>query len=114
MKISPYWLREFAPIAADDRQMAEDLSRIGLAVEEISGQGASTVFEMETGTNRPDAMNHYGIAREAAALYAVSLKPLVDAPGPSPGSRPARAPSPAAPFHIEIADPEGCGCLSAS
>ena len=37
--------------------------------------GADTVFEMEIGTNRPDAMNHYGVAREAAAIYDLPLKP---------------------------------------
>jgi len=111
VKISPHWLREFAPIEAEDRQIAEDLSRVGLAVEEISGQGPNTVFEMEIGTNRPDAMNHYGIAREAAAMYAVALKPLADAAGPSQG--PSREPSPPAPFHIEIADSEGCARYTA-
>ena len=38
--------------------------------------GADTVFEMEIGTNRPDAMNHYGVAREAAAIYDLPLKPI--------------------------------------
>src|SRR5579862_1319287 len=31
---------------------------------------------MEIGTNRPDAMNHYGVAREAAAIYDLPLKEL--------------------------------------
>jgi phenylalanyl-tRNA synthetase beta chain len=31
---------------------------------------------MEIGTNRPDAMNHYGVAREAAAIYDSPLKPI--------------------------------------
>ncbi len=76
MKISPQWLREFVDLPADDRRLAEDLTAIGIAVEGISSEGADTVFEMEIGTNRPDAMNHYGVAREAAALYGVSLKTL--------------------------------------
>ncbi len=33
-------------------------------------------FEMDITTNRVDAMNHYGVAREAAAIYNVALKPL--------------------------------------
>ena len=46
-----------------------------------SGSGADTVFEMEIGTNRPDAMNHYGVAREAAAIYdIVPLKPRLKPP----------------------------------
>ena len=76
MKISPQWVREFVDLSVDDRRLAEDLTAAGIAVEGISGSGSDTVFEMEIGTNRPDAMNHYGIAREAAAIYDVPLKEL--------------------------------------
>jgi phenylalanyl-tRNA synthetase beta chain len=76
MKISPQWVREFVDLAVDDRRLAEDLTAVGIAVEGISGAGADCVFEMEIGTNRPDAMNHYGVAREAAAIYDVPLKAL--------------------------------------
>src|SRR5438876_1946510 len=76
MKLSPQWIRDFVDLPVDDGRLAEDLTGIGIAVEGISGEGAATVFEMEIGTNRPDAMNHYGVAREAAALYGVELKPF--------------------------------------
>jgi len=76
MKLSPRWIRDFVDIPVDDRRLAEDLTSVGIAVEGIGGSGADTVFEMEIGTNRPDAMNHYGVAREAAAIYDVGLKPL--------------------------------------
>src|SRR5271163_375603 len=74
MKISSQWVREFVELAVDDRRLAEDLTGVGIAVEGISGSGADCVFEMEIGTNRPDAMNHYGVAREAAAVYDLPLK----------------------------------------
>ena len=77
MKISPQWLRDFVDVTVDDRQLAEDLTAVGIAVEGISGNGDNTVFEMEIGTNRPDAMNHYGVAREAAAIYDLPLKAIV-------------------------------------
>ncbi len=76
MKISPEWVREFVELSVDDGRLAEDLTACGIAVEGISGSGADTVFEMEIGTNRPDAMNHYGVAREAAAIYDLPLKEL--------------------------------------
>jgi phenylalanyl-tRNA synthetase beta chain len=76
MKLSPHWIREFVELAVEDRRLAEDLTGVGIAVEGISGSGADTVFEMEIGTNRPDAMNHYGVAREAAAIYDLPLKAL--------------------------------------
>lgn len=76
MKLSPHWIRDFVDLTVDDRRLAEDLTDVGLGVEGILGSGADTVFEMEIGTNRPDAMNHYGVAREAAAIYDLSLKPI--------------------------------------
>ena len=76
MKLSPQWIRDFVDLAVDDRRLAEDLTNVGISVEGISGTGVDTVFEMEIGTNRPDAMNHYGVAREAAAIYDRPLKEL--------------------------------------
>ena len=76
MKLSPQWIRDFVDLAVDDRRLAEDLTNVGISVEGISGIGADTVFEMEIGTNRPDAMNHYGVAREAAAIYDLPLKAI--------------------------------------
>ena len=69
MKLLPQWIRDFVDLKVDDRQLAEDLTAAGIAVEGIVGGGENTVFEMEIGTNRPDAMNHYGVAREASAIY---------------------------------------------
>src|SRR5437763_16862678 len=76
MKLSPHWIRDFVDLRVEDGQLAEDLTSIGIAVEGVSGESTDTVFEREIGTNRPDAMNHYGDAREAAAFYGVPLKPI--------------------------------------
>src|SRR6266853_3594042 len=77
MKISPHWLRDFIDIPVDYTRLADELTLAGIAVEGISGTGDNTVFEMEITTNRPDAMNHYGVAREASALYDLPLRPIV-------------------------------------
>lgn len=76
MKISPEWLREFVDLKVDNDRLAADLTSVGAGVEGIIGDGDSSVFEMEITTNRPDEMNHYGLAREAAAIYDVPLKPI--------------------------------------
>ncbi|MFL6302785.1 MAG: phenylalanine--tRNA ligase subunit beta, partial [Candidatus Sulfotelmatobacter sp.] len=76
MKLSAQWIRDFVDLTVDNARLAEALTNVGISVEGISGSGADTVFEMEIGTNRPDAMNHYGVAREAAAIYDLPLKPL--------------------------------------
>ena len=69
MKISAHWLRKFVDPKVDDHQLAADLTLAGIAIEGATGEGQTTVFEAEITTNRPDAMNHYGIAREIAAIY---------------------------------------------
>jgi phenylalanyl-tRNA synthetase beta chain len=76
MKLSPQWIRDYVDLTVDDRRLAEDLTDVGIGVEGIDGSGADTVYEVEIGTNRPDAMNHYGVAREAAAIYDLPLKPI--------------------------------------
>jgi phenylalanyl-tRNA synthetase beta chain len=76
MKLSPTWIRDFVDLKVDNNTLARDLTSIGIAVEGITGAGDDTVFEMEIGTNRPDAMNHYGVAREASAFYDLPLKPI--------------------------------------
>src|SRR5271163_4706430 len=79
MKILTSWLRAYVPqIAVDDHQLAEDLTLRGIAVEGVHslGDGNGHLFEMDITTNRVDAMNHYGIAREAATIYNLPLAPL--------------------------------------
>jgi phenylalanyl-tRNA synthetase beta chain len=99
MKLSPAWLREFVDAKVDDRLLAHDLTSVGIAVESISGEGKNAVFEMEIGTNRPDAMNHYGVAREASVIYNLPLRTV--------GSKlPATTGQPD--FVVEIADKAGC------
>src|SRR6266481_8482016 len=76
MKLSSHWLRDFVDYKVDYRRLADELTLAGIAVEGISGEGDHTVFEMEITTNRPDAMNHYGVAREISALYDLPLRPI--------------------------------------
>jgi phenylalanyl-tRNA synthetase beta chain len=106
MKLSAHWIRDFVDLAVDDRRLAEDLTGVGIAVEGISGAGEDTVFEMEIGTNRPDAMNHYGVAREAAAIYDLPLKLLSALGSQSAASHDTT-------FPIQVEEPELCPRFSA-
>jgi phenylalanyl-tRNA synthetase beta chain len=123
MKLSAQWIREFVELAVDDRRLAEDLTGVGIAVEGISGSGADCVFEMEIGTNRPDAMNHYGVAREAAAVYDLPLKQLSalsfqpsakqTSAAKAAASSPSHGPAEAVPFPITVEEPQLCPRFSA-
>ena len=121
MRILPSWLREFVNVAADDRQLAEDLTSAGIAVESVIAENGATVYEMDLTTNRVDAMNHYGVAREASAIYDVELKPIepkllgktADPSAPAAKSGPPPVGMTKQGFPIVIEDPQGCARYSA-
>ena len=108
MKILTKWLRAYLPgLPVDDAQLAEDLTLRGIAVEGIYslGDGNGSLYEMDITTNRVDAMNHYGVAREAAAIYGLELQPLDVA---LPDAKPA-----AEAFPVKIEAEDACGRFTA-
>ena len=109
MRILTSWLREYVPaLPVDDLQLADDLTLRGIAVEGVShlSPAPGHVFEMDITTNRVDAMNHYGVAREAATIYNVALQPLAPA---LPAATTSTTPAP----RIRIEAPELCGRFTA-
>ena len=108
MKILSAWLRSYLPnLSASNRQLADDLTLRGIAVEGVFdlGPGNGSLFEMDITTNRVDAMNHYGIAREAAAIYDIPLAPLdASLPAAKPADRP---------FPVRIEAQDLCGRFTA-
>jgi phenylalanyl-tRNA synthetase beta chain len=114
MKLSPPWLREFVDVPAADHRLAEDLTAAGITVEGVNGEGANTTFEMEITTNRPDAMNHYGVARECSAIYDLPLKPLeARLPASTGGDARASIARDETLASIEIQDKQGCARYTA-
>ncbi len=74
MKISYQWLGDFLGLDIDASGLASLLTKVGLAVEEIEELGNDSVLDVEVTTNRPDCLNHFGIAREIAAQLGLQLK----------------------------------------
>jgi phenylalanyl-tRNA synthetase beta chain len=108
MKILTKWLRAYLPeISADDHKLAEDLTLRGIAVDGVYdlGAGNGSYFEMDVTTNRVDAMNHYGVAREAATIYGLPLPTVAYA---LPEARPN-----ATPVRVRIEAEDACGRYSA-
>jgi phenylalanyl-tRNA synthetase beta chain len=107
VKLITEWLRSYVTqFAASDHVLAEDLTLRGIAVEGISDLGAhGSSFEMDITTNRVDAMNHYGVAREIAAIYDLQLNPLqIDLPSGKETFNP---------YPVAIESPELCGRFTA-
>jgi phenylalanyl-tRNA synthetase beta chain len=108
MNILSSWLRTYLPgLTASDRTLADDLTLRGIAVEgvfEVAAPVGGSLFEMDITTNRVDAMNHYGIAREAAAIYGLTLAPLdTTLPTAKPGAG----------YPVRIEAPDACGRFTA-
>jgi phenylalanyl-tRNA synthetase beta chain len=78
-------------LPVDDAKLAEELTLRGIAVDGIYplGAGNGSYYEMDVTTNRVYAMNHYGVAREAAGVYGLTL-PALDFP--LPAAKPAKQP----------------------
>jgi phenylalanyl-tRNA synthetase beta chain len=108
MKILTKWLRAYLPgLPVDDARLAEDLTLRGIAVDGIYplGDGNGSLYEMDVTTNRVDAMNHYGVAREAAAIYGLAL-PVLDFALPE-------ARKAAKHFSVKIEAEDACGRFTA-
>jgi phenylalanyl-tRNA synthetase beta chain len=76
MKLPVSWLREYVDAPEDPAQIGEALTQVGFALEGIEGAGDEAVLDVDVTTNRVDAMNVYGLAREVAVIYSRPLRPL--------------------------------------
>jgi phenylalanyl-tRNA synthetase beta chain len=74
MKVPFSWLKEFVDVAVSPRQLGDDLTLAGLAIEGIETHGGETVLDLDITTNRVDCMNVRGVAREAAVIYGLPLR----------------------------------------
>jgi phenylalanyl-tRNA synthetase beta chain len=76
MKVVYNWLKEFADVKATPDDLRARLSLAGIAVDSVEESAAGPVLDAEITANRPDCLGHYGMAREAAAIYRLQLKPV--------------------------------------
>lgn len=101
MKFLLSWLLEHLEGEAAPDELAGRLTAAGLNVETRAPSGDDEVWDVDITTNRPDAMNHRGLAREAAAAGFGRLRPL--APVVREGGDPAGTQA-----RVTVEDAEGC------
>jgi phenylalanyl-tRNA synthetase beta chain len=100
MLFSRNWLAEYVDLPAT-QELAERLTFAGLNVEGLEEKDGDVLLNIEVTTNRPDCMNHCGLAREIAVLCETPLR--------RPPGRPAEGPEPVtSAAAVEIEDLEGC------
>jgi phenylalanyl-tRNA synthetase beta chain len=76
MKVLYNWLKEFVDLRVPPEELRSRLSLSGTAIEALEETPAGAMLDAELTSNRADCLGHYGIAREAAALYRLPLKPV--------------------------------------
>src|ERR1700686_1666140 len=79
MKISYNWLGELVHLTLNPKELAERLTMAGLAVEAVERIRDDHILDFDLTSNRPDALSHIGIAREAALICGASLTAPVTA-----------------------------------
>ena len=79
MRLVYEWLRELVPVTADVETVARELGLRGFEVAAVE-QRPQPVIDFEITANRPDCLNHLGLAREASAIWRLPVQmPPVDA-----------------------------------
>jgi phenylalanyl-tRNA synthetase beta chain len=106
MKVIYNWLKEFVDITASPADVASRLALSGTNIGSVENGPHGAVIDAEVGSNRPDCLAHYGIARELGAVYKLPLKPV--APKPAEGTAKA-----VDAVKVEIQSPELCGRFTA-
>ncbi len=105
MKFSFSWIREFVAVDGSAAELARRLTAAGLPVETAAfAADGDAVLEFEIFANRPDCMNVYGIAREAAAATGRALCPY-----PSDVMEDGSSPRADSLARVTIENPDLCG-----
>ncbi len=109
MKFAYSWIASYLPgPAPDPKTLGDRLTAVGFIVEGVEGSAEETVYDVEITANRPDGMNHRGLAREAAvamrrAFADAEAAVAVPENGPAAGTRAA----------VVVAEPALCPRYSA-
>src|ERR1700694_1746920 len=106
MKVVYNWLKDFVDVAATPQELALRLALSGTNIGGVENGAHGAVIEAEVSSNRPDCLGHYGIAREVAAIYKLSLKHV----SPKPAETAAKAGDA---VKVEIQTPDLCGRFTA-
>jgi phenylalanyl-tRNA synthetase beta chain len=101
VKIVYPWLCELVRLPGDPEAVAHEISLRGFEVAEVE-PGRLPVIDFEITANRPDCLNHIGLAREASAIWNLPLhRPDVTAP-------PSRAAESSETIDVRLDDPALC------
>ncbi len=67
MDFSLNWLKRYIKTSMNEEEIAEVITSQGLTVDAVIKKDNDVIFDIDVTTNRPDAMNYLGLARELKA-----------------------------------------------
>ncbi len=109
MKFSHAWLAQYVTLWESPDKVGDRLTLAGIpldGVEEALTRDTGAIYDFDILANRPDCMNHVGLAREYAALIGEPLRlPEANLPAGGPGTEEHAT--------IRIEDPDLCRRYSA-
>src|SRR5437016_7394385 len=106
MKVVYNWLKDFVDVTAAPQELASRLALSGTNIGSVENGPHGVVMDAEVGSNRPDCLGHYGIAREVGAIHKLVLKPVSPKPAESKNKV-------SDAVKVEIQAPELCGRFTA-
>ena len=107
MKFSFEWLKDYVDSGLDPAEAGARLTAVGIPLDSLEHSDGDTVLDFDVTTNRPDCMNHLGLARELAVATGKELREPSREPAPS-GTAPAEKLA-----SLEVEAPDLCGRYTA-
>ena len=74
MDISYNWLKDLVEIDLTPQETAENLTKVGMAVEGIHPFNDDYIFDIDLTSNRGDCLSHLGVARELSTITNCALR----------------------------------------
>jgi phenylalanyl-tRNA synthetase beta chain len=108
MKFSLDWLKQYVDPGLEPAEVGARLTAVGIPLDSLERVGQDTVLDFDVTSNRPDCMNHLGLARELSVATGRPLRsPSCEIP-PADGPAPEKPPA-----EVEVEAPELCGRYTA-
>ncbi len=78
MRFSRNWIADYANLPEATAALSERLSMLGLVVDDARAEGDDLSLDLDLPSNRPDVLNHFGLARELAIALRTDLRQPAD------------------------------------
>ncbi len=101
MRFSRNWIADYTNLPDETQALCAALSMLGLVVDDARLEGDDLSLDLDLPSNRPDVLNHYGLARELAITLDADLR--------QPPSEISESGAPTASLSgVQVDDPAAC------